>query len=79
MTIEEYLGKSADEIEKFSDAELLEYFKDQLKITRPELAARPVKSTIRQSNEPTARDRINRAKDIAAQFGLDLDDIFERS
>ena len=41
MTIEEWLGKSADELEAMSSAELEEHFAWAKQFTRPELAPKP--------------------------------------
>jgi hypothetical protein len=40
MSIDEMVGLSADQLEKLSDEQLLEYFKPYLDVTRPERAKR---------------------------------------
>ena len=45
MTVEELLGKSADELESFTDAEFEEWLKPYLPYTRPELQQVTAKTT----------------------------------
>lgn len=44
MTLERLLEFDIDKLEKMSNDELLEYFKPMLKVTRPELAEKPINS-----------------------------------
>lgn len=48
MTIEQLLDCSAEQLEKMSDAQLLEHFQKYLNVTRPEKAA-----AIREQRRPT--------------------------
>lgn len=81
MTIEQILGlESPEQIEKMTDAQLLEYFKPYLNITRPELAPKPERSVARKVNDRTssARQRLmgnDVAKGLLASFGVDLDEL----
>lgn len=70
MTIEQLCECSADELEKMTDAELLEHFKPYLSVTRPELAVKPVRA-IEQS--PVFIDpKKKRAMEALAAAGLDM-------
>lgn len=80
MTIEEICGCSATELQKVIDTGELQKIADAngwLKITRPELADKPEKkSHVRQigsSLSDEKRAKALRAKQIAEQFGFDLE------
>ncbi len=49
MTIEEILECSADQLKAMSDAQLLEHFQKYLTVTRPELATKPTKTTMKET------------------------------
>lgn len=72
MTIEALLECSADELEKMSDAELLNHFTPFLMVTRPDLAMKEraeAKTKVRKSEYS---DMELEAMKIAKQYGLDL-------
>lgn len=72
MTIEALLECSADELEKMSDAELLNHFTPFLMVTRPDLAMKQraeAKTKVRKSEYS---DMELEAMKIAKQYGLDL-------
>ena len=79
MTLEELLDCSPDVLEKMTDDELLEHFKQYLPVTRPELATKPSKSSsVRRTNEPTGSRERRKAKydmlsSLAKSMGVDLE------
>jgi len=73
MTLEELLNNSADELEKLSTAELTAFFEPFFKVTRPELAEKPALNKPRKITDTFKSAKYNKAKDIAAQLGIDLD------
>ena len=69
MTHEEILQCSASQLEAMSDAELLKYYEPYLKITRPELAEKPVNNKRVVSSSIVKKGRVNA---ILENLGLDL-------
>lgn len=69
MTVEKYLNSEPDVLEKITDAEMQEYFKSCLHITRPELA--PAPTSTKRSTAPTNTKK-DKANDILKQLGIDL-------
>lgn len=72
MKLEDLVEMSADELEKLSDAQLLEFFKPMLEVTRPD-RARANKPKDTQPSlpfmPPTKKAAVNALKDL----GIDLD------
>lgn len=84
MTIEKICDLNATDLKSLIDSGELAKIAEEhgwLKITRPELAKKPVKSGPKNINSSRStsfdekRAKINRAKAIASQFGFDLGDI----
>ena len=73
MTIEKLLQCSADQWEKFTEEELLKYFEPVLHITRPDLVTKERAITTPRNTNNTLDSKMEMARKIAAQFGLDLD------
>lgn len=71
MSIESLLGMTADELEKMSDVELKAYTEQYYKVTRPELAPRPIQST-RTNSIVTTKKFAASAALLKAQ-GIDVD------
>lgn len=75
MTIEQLVGCSADELEKMTDKQLMEYFAPYLDVTRPERAA--IKEAAEKAN---AKQRVRTGKSDPAleaisrlsQLGIDF-------
>lgn len=83
MTIEQLLECSADQLEKMTEAELLQHFAPYLTVTRPELAEKPLKredikgavNRMAQAakKQPTEKQqKLAQAEAIFKQFGLTL-------
>ena len=72
MTLAQLLECSADELEKMSDAQLLEHFKQYLDVTRPE-RARLVKPKSQHEPVPFVSPGKKRALEALQDMGLDLD------
>lgn len=79
MTIEELLGNPVEKIEKMSDDELLKYFEPYLKVTRPELAEKPVvgKHVRKMSEDPSStarrKSKFDMLNSMAKDLGIELD------
>lgn len=75
MTIEQLLGKSADELAALTDAQLNEYFAPYLVVTRPELASKPEKGNVRKANtyNPNFNLKKQKALEMARQLGIELE------
>lgn len=85
MTIEQLLKMSGDELERMSNAQVLEYFKDKLPITRPSPELRLANSGKAKSGRKTVERqgelslgrlndiKLQRAIEIARAAGIDLD------
>ena len=76
MNIESLLSMSAEELEKMSDAELKAYCEPFFKVTRPELAPKPVQST-RTNTIVTTKKFAASAALLKAQ-GIDVDYLLRR-
>lgn len=75
MTIEQLLNKSADELEKMTEAELQGYFEPYLKFTRPDLAEKPKPNgTVRRIEHRQIKNK-DIVSGILGSLGLDLDDL----
>ena len=81
MTIEEILNPDTphlvEQLEKATNEEILQWFSESLKVTRPELAEKPTtKSTSRSVANTTItkekQEKLQRARAVAKQFGLEL-------
>lgn len=70
MTLEELLDSSAAQLKALSDQQLLDFFKAQLPVTRPELAPRPKNQS--ESLSPEALKRKLVLEKLKAA-GLDVD------
>ena len=71
MTIEQYLGKSADELEAMSQQDIETYFSIFLPKTRPDLIDKTTTtSTVRIASTKSSKKRM--AEDILAQYGFKL-------
>lgn len=78
MTIEKLLNCSADEMEKFTDQQLLAYFAPYLDITRPDRAAikQAADKAISKSRAKTGKvDPALEAISRLTQFGINFDKI----
>lgn len=89
MTYEEILKCSADQLEKMTDAELLEHFRQKLSITRPSPELRAANQARKDSSSassrkheadqfllnltPEQRAKADRAREIAASLDMDFD------
>ena len=78
MTIEHLLEISADELEKMSDAQLMEFFQPYLQYVRPETGAvkresKALGTPKTQSVNASIEANIAKAKAIAAKFGIDIE------
>lgn len=80
MTIEALCDLKPEELKQVIDSGQLAKIAEEhgwLKITRPELAEKPKKSSIRKIGESLSdakQEKLKRARDIAFQFGFDLGD-----
>lgn len=81
MTIEKLLGLEGKSLEALTDAELLEYFKPYLNVTRPESTVARFADTPKpsgsKSNVDKALNKMSsegaaRVRELAKQMGLDL-------
>lgn len=73
MTMEQLLEQSADELDTYSDKQLLDWFTPLLVVTRPELAPKPEKHIGKR--EIVKREFNNKkalAQEIMKQHGLDV-------
>lgn len=79
MTIEEILNCSADQLEKMTDAELLQHFAPYLNVTRPDLAAKPERKSSAgnkdRSSAPSLDDKMAKAMAIMKNMGMDFGDM----
>jgi len=81
MTIELLLEMSADELEKMTDAQLLEFFAPYLIHVRPETGSIKREATSKLPSNPKTSIKasidanIAKAKSIAAKYGIDLDNL----
>lgn len=75
MTLEEILGLPADELEKITDKQWLEFIEPYLKVTRPELAEKPKQNKSRPASarESLSEQKKKRAQGLLASLGIDLD------
>lgn len=75
MTLEE-LTTDIDKLEKMSDAELLEYFKPMLCVTRPELANPSGERKRFNTTDPLKgfeqSIKFKQAQELAAKFGVKI-------
>lgn len=79
MTLSELLDSDAPTLEKLTDAQLLEYFKPYLSVTRPELARTAHASTssvgkhyAEQKQLPIYNDKQRAALELMASEGVDV-------
>lgn len=73
MTLDEALNAPAQHWEAMTDAQILEFFKPYLVITRPELAEKPTKtSSVRNINSTMGSHKRSKANAILAQLGMDF-------
>jgi hypothetical protein len=77
MTIEEWCGLSADELDKFTTEQLHEHFKQYFPVTRPELAQK-VSTTSgppreRQLQMPILSDKQKLVMSMLAAEGITID------
>ena len=76
MTLDQLLNCSAAELEKMTDAQLLEHFKPFLDVTRPERArlAKP------KTHEPAPYLTPGKKKALGAlgAMGIDMSDLFKK-
>lgn len=78
MTLSELLDSDASTLEKLTDAQLLEYFKPFLSVTRPELArAAHTTSSVgkryaEQKSLPLYNDKQRAALELMAANGVDI-------
>ena len=81
MTIELLLEISANELEKMTDAQLLEFFAPYLIHVRPETGSikREVSSRLSSNSKTSINSSIDaniaKAKSIALKYGIDLDNL----
>ncbi len=73
MTLDELVDKTADELEKMTDAELRAWFAPYEKVTRPEFAQRVAK----KQSEPVDYKMQAKLQQLAA-LGLDLTGMLPR-
>lgn len=72
MIMEKLLGKDADELDAIDDAQLLEYFKPLLVITRPELAPKPEKIQRKEATARAVESKKDKALEIMRQMGINV-------
>jgi hypothetical protein len=73
VTIEKLLQCSATELEALTDEELKKHFEPYLKITRPELAEKPIKSnTMKQIGLTQHNNKKDIALNILKQLGVNV-------
>lgn len=71
MTLEKLLGKTADELDAFSDEQLIDWFKPMFIITRPELQPPRAEKTISKNPSGKVRENLkNQALEILKQHGI---------
>lgn len=68
MTIEMLLECSADQLEKMSDAELLQHFSKYLNVTRPDMAIKPSSAPKTPFINPT----LSKAIGLLKEKGIEL-------
>ena len=69
MTIETLIGCSADELERMSDAELLEHFKPYLNVTRPENNPKAIQE---QRKLMVVNPQLAKGLALAKSLGIDI-------
>lgn len=69
MTIESIVGCSADELERMTDAELLEHFKPYLNVTRPENNPRAIQE---QRKLQIINPQLAKGLALAKSLGIDI-------
>lgn len=69
MTIEELLDCSADQLERMTDAELLNHFAPYLNVTRPELCTKPSGQSV---SKPLVNPALTKAIALLKEKGIDL-------
>lgn len=69
MTLEQVIGLSADEIEKWDDAKLKEHFSHYLLVTRPENSPKEVK---KEQQVLAANPQFLKAQQLAASVGINI-------
>ena len=77
MTLEKLIGCSADELEKMSPEDLVNWFSPLLRITRPELYAQERKRPTAKQQELLSPEEVAKKesiKSILADLGVDLTD-----
>lgn len=74
MNLEQLLDCSADELEKMTDAELLEHFKPYLTVTRPELITRIERKTVADTLHPEKANEIRQKCAKLRAMGIDVDE-----
>ena len=72
MTLDQLLECSADELEKMTDAQLLEHFKPFLDVTRPE-RARVAKSKTQHTPAVFMTPAKKKSLSVLAGLGIDID------
>ena len=83
MTWQSLFKLTAAELEAMSDKELFAYFEPCLKITRPELAEKPLKKPKNATGEPSkvqgelsfSQRKKAAAEKMRSKFGIDLSDV----
>ena len=74
MTIEEILDCDPAKLEALPESELIKYFEPFFKVTRPELAEKPVsKGIVRKAGSPGFSSKLDQVRRMAAEMGLELD------
>jgi hypothetical protein len=74
MTLEQLLDCSADELEAMTDAELLQHFEPFFKVTRPELAPRPVRQNADPLISPEEANQLKLKVAKLKALGIEVDE-----
>ena len=73
MDIKTLLGKDAEELEKLSDAQLLEYFSPYLKWIKPEVEKNDEQITKRKYDQHyEAKKTLQMAEELAKKYGIKI-------